>query len=201
MKIICVGRNYSLHAQELQNDIPTEPLLFMKPPSALLINNKPFYYPEFTRDLHYEVEIVLKIAKNGRHVLPDFAASYYSAYCVGIDFTARDVQDRLKANGHPWEIAKGFDHSAPISALINFEDKTKPIHFGLKKNGEWVQRGNTADLLFSFDYLICYISRYFKLQVGDFIFTGTPAGVGSVQIDDYLEAYIGDSKMLTCAIK
>lgn len=201
MKIFCIGRNYAKHAAELNNPVPGRPLVFMKPPSALLINNNPLYYPTFTKDLHYEVEVVLKIAKNGRSVQPKFAHEYYDEIALGIDFTARDLQAELKKKGHPWEIAKGFDNSAAISKFVPLEDKKKPIEFGLKKNSEWVQKGTTADLLFPFDELICYISKFFKLQLGDYIFTGTPAGVGPVQINDLLECYLNNEKLMHCKIK
>lgn len=203
MKIFCIGRNYADHAKELNNPVPAEPIIFMKPPTALVVNNKPFYYPNFTQDLHYEGEIVLRICKNGRSVQPEFAHRYYDAVAFGIDFTARDVQERLKQKGHPWEIAKAFDHSAPISPWIPLEELPNPkdIHFQLKKNGQLVQDGHTRDLLFSFEALIVHISRYFTLQKNDLIFTGTPAGVGPVQIGDVLEGIIEGRHMLTCTIK
>ena len=203
MKIFCIGRNYTDHAKELNNPVPSEPLIFMKPPTALVVNNKPFYYPDFTKDLHYEGEIVLHICKNGRSVQPEFAARYYDAVAFGIDFTARDLQDKLKQKGHPWEIAKGFDRSAPISKTILLTELANPQHiqFQLKKNGVVVQDGNTSDLIFQFDTLICYISRYFTLHSGDYVFTGTPAGVGPVQIGDVLEGFIEDREMLRCEIR
>jgi acylpyruvate hydrolase len=206
MKIFCIGRNYADHAKELNNPVPAatgEPLIFMKPPTALLVSNKHFYYPEFTKDLHYEGEIVLRVCKNGRSVQPEFASRYYDAVAFGIDFTARDLQDRLKSKGHPWEIAKGFDRSAPISKWVPLEDipNAQDIDFQLKKNGEVVQHGHTRDLIFSFDSLICHISRYFILHKGDMIFTGTPAGVGPVQIGDHLEGWIEGKHLLSCAIK
>ncbi|MCS7036841.1 MAG: fumarylacetoacetate hydrolase family protein [Saprospiraceae bacterium] len=203
MKIFCIGRNYADHAKELNNPVPTEPLIFMKPPTALVVNNKPFYYPDFTQDLHYEGEIVLRVCKNGRSVQPEFAHRYYDAVAFGIDFTARDVQERLKQKGQPWEIAKAFDHSAPIGPWVPLEELPNPkdIHFQLKKNGQVVQDGHTRDLIFSFETLIVYISRYFTLQKSDLIFTGTPAGVGPVQIGDVLEGFIEGRPMLTCAIK
>ena len=202
MKIICVGRNYRAHAAELQNPVPEFPIIFMKPPSALLTNNKPFYYPAFTKDLHYEAEIVLKICKNGRHIEADFASSYYNKIAFGIDFTARDVQKTLKQQGHPWELAKAFDFSAPISKFVALEDfDPQNIRFQLRRNGEIVQDGQTKDLIFDFNYLITFISQYFMLQVGDLIYTGTPAGVGSVQIGDTLEGYIEGQHLLTCEIK
>ncbi len=203
MKIICIGRNYVDHAKELNNPVPKQPLIFMKPPSALLINNKPLYYPAFTENLHYEAEIVLKICRNGRHVQPEFAHKYYDQVAFGIDFTARDVQKKCKEKGHPWEIAKGFDNSAGLSKFINLSSlkDSKHIEFRLTKNDEVVQQGNTKDLIFDFNYLICYISQYFKLQQGDMVYTGTPAGVGPLEIGDQLEGYIEDQHLLSCEIK
>ncbi len=202
MKILCIGRNYVDHAKELNNPVPKQPLVFMKPASALLNNNKPFYYPEFSKDLHYEAEIVLKIARNGRHVQAEFAHKYYEEITIGIDFTARDIQRRCKEKGHPWEIAKGFDGSAPIGTFIPISEVDRhAIGFYFTKNGEIVQQGNTRDLIFSFDYLITYVSKYFKLQQGDLLFTGTPAGVGPVQIGDQLEGFIEGKPLLKCAVK
>lgn len=202
MKIICVGRNYAEHAKELGNAVPTEPILFMKPSTALLRDGKPFFYPEFTQNLHYEAEIVLRICKNGKHITSKFAHKYYDSITIGIDFTARDLQDTLKAKGHPWEIAKAFDSSAvlgeilPISTLNSAE-----IHFSLQKNKKTVQIGDTRDLIFGFDTLICHISKYFSLNTGDLIYTGTPAGVAAVKIGDVLEGFIGDKKLLHCEVK
>ena len=203
MKIFCIGRNYADHAKELNNPVPTEPLIFMKPPTALLVSNKPFFYPDFTQDLHYEGEIVLRVAKNGRSVQPEFAYRYYDAVAFGIDFTARDLQDQLKKKGQPWEIAKGFDGSAPISRFLLLAElpNVQDIHFQLKKNGEVVQDGHTRDLIFAFDTLICHISKYFTLLKGDYIFTGTPAGVGPVQPGDLLEGWIEGQEMMQCAVK
>ncbi len=201
MKIICIGRNYVDHAKELNNPVPQQPLVFMKPPSALLVNDKPLYYPEFTEDLHYEGEIVIKICKNGRHVQKEFARSYYDQIAFGFDFTARDVQKKCKEKGHPWEIAKGFDNSAAISKFINLELDPNDIRFKTVLNNEIVQEGHTADLIFDFDFIICYVSKYFKLQQGDMIFTGTPAGVGPVKIGDNLEGWIGSQKLINCDIK
>lgn len=206
MKIICIGRNYAEHAKELNNPVPGKPVVFMKPPSALLIDNKPFYYPDFTKNLHHELEIVLKIGKNGRHVQAEFAADYYSEIALGIDFTARDLQDELKKKGQPWEIAKAFDHSAVLSSFVPIEKVNRSaIEFELKKNGEVVQHGNTQQLLFTFEDIIVYVSQFFKLQMGDLIYTGTPAGVGPVQIGDKLEGYLytktGIEHLLTCEIK
>ena len=208
MKIICIGRNYIDHAKELSNPVPERPLVFMKPPSALLVNEKPFYIPEFTQEVHYELEVVLKICKNGRHVQPEFASGYYQEVSLGIDFTARDVQSDLKRKGHPWEIAKGFDHSAVLGRWVPLKDVLQQgnIEFRLEKNGETVQHGNTRDLIFSFNYLVEYVSRYFKLQMGDLIFTGTPAGVGPVQIGDLLEGFIHKNdgsieRLLRCEVR
>ncbi len=201
MKIICIGRNYIDHAAELQNPVPKQPLVFMKPPSALLINHKPLFYPEFTKDLHYEGEIVLKICKNGRHVQPEFARTYFNKMAFGIDFTARDVQKRCKEKGHPWEIAKAFDNSAAVSEFVDAPEDTSSILFETKLNGKRVQNGNTADMIFSCEYIVEYVSKYFKLQIGDLIFTGTPAGVGPVQIGDHLEGFIHGKKLMDCRIK
>ncbi|MFK8102739.1 MAG: fumarylacetoacetate hydrolase family protein [Saprospiraceae bacterium] len=207
MKIICIGRNYADHAKELQNPVPQQPLVFMKPSSALLVNNKPLYYPAFTKNLHYEVELVLKICRNGRHVQPEFAHKYYDQVALGIDFTARDLQARCKEKGHPWEIAKAFDGSAALSEFISIDQvNLEAIPFSLQKNGTTVQEGNTKDLIFSFDFLISYLSQYFKLHQGDIIYTGTPAGVGAVAIGDQLEAFLElENKeirsMLQCEIR
>ena len=202
MKIICIGRNYREHAAELNNPVPERPLIFMKPPTALLIGNKPFYYPDFTKDLHHEVEVVLKICKNGRHVAPEFARDYYQEVGLGIDFTARDLQSQLKAKGQPWELAKAFDHSAVLSDFVPVADRDPAdLHFKLKKNGVDVQTGHTADLIFDFEYLICYVSKFFKLQMGDLIYTGTPAGVGPVQVGDMLEGFLEEQLMFSCEIR
>lgn len=207
MKILCIGRNYAEHAKELKNEIPDKPVVFMKPASALLVNDKPLYYPDFTQDLHYEAEIVLKICKNGRHVQPEFASEYYDQVAFGLDFTARDLQDQLKKKGHPWEIAKGFDGSAALSDFIDIEKVNRAgIEFKLRKNNEVVQHGNTNEMLFSFEDIIVYVSKFFKLQMGDLIYTGTPSGVGPVIIGDKLEGFITliDGKtehVLTCDIR
>jgi acylpyruvate hydrolase len=201
MKIICIGRNYKAHAEELGNTVPDKPMVFMKPPTALLVNNKPFYYPEFSKDIHYELEVVLKICKNGRHVQPEFARDYYKEIGLGIDFTARDIQDECKAKGHPWEIAKGFDHSAVLSPFFPLETAPDNIRFHLEKNGQTVQTGHTKDLIFTFDELIVFLSQFFKLQIGDYIFTGTPAGVGPVKIGDELVGFLEGKPILQCLIK
>jgi 2-keto-4-pentenoate hydratase/2-oxohepta-3-ene-1,7-dioic acid hydratase in catechol pathway len=208
MKIICIGRNYIDHAKELNNPIPDKPVVFMKPPTALLVNEKPFYYPDFTKELHHELEIVLKICKNGKSVQPQFASSYYKEVTLGLDFTARDLQDELKKKGQPWELAKAFDNSAVVGKFIPLEkvQSNGNIEFRLLKNGEEVQHGFTRDLIFDFNFLIVFISKYFKLMQGDLIFTGTPAGVGPVQIGDKLEAFVTtcdgeEEQLLQCKIK
>ncbi len=203
MKLLCVGRNYVEHIAELNNERPDEPVIFTKPETALLLNNDPFYFPDFSNNIHYEVEILLKICKNVKYVEPRFAHKYYDQIGVGIDFTARDLQDKAREKGLPWALAKGFNGSAPIS---DFMDKgafsnLKNIEFGLKVNGEWKQKGNTGLMLFDFDYIVSYISRYIMLKEGDIIFTGTPKGVGPVKIGDRLDAYIGDNKLLHVDIK
>ncbi|MCF8239642.1 MAG: fumarylacetoacetate hydrolase family protein [Saprospiraceae bacterium] len=202
MKILCVGRNYSEHAKELNNPVPKTPMLFMKPATALLNQGKPFFYPEFSQDIQYELEIVLRICKNGRHIEPAFAGKYYNQIALGIDLTARDIQSQLKEKGHPWEIAKAFDYSAVVSSFVNLpEEHQQGIRFELHQNGEVVQSGNTADMIFSFDDLITYSSRFFKLQTGDYFFTGTPAGVGPIKVGDVLEGYLDGEKLLHCEIK
>jgi 2-keto-4-pentenoate hydratase/2-oxohepta-3-ene-1,7-dioic acid hydratase in catechol pathway len=203
MKIICVGRNYADHAKELKNEVPSEPVIFMKPKNALLQNNHPFYYPEFTDNLHYECELVLRICKNGKHIQEKFADKYYDQLGIGIDFTARDLQDKQKQKGLPWEIAKAFDNSAVVGKFIPItpELDKKDINFCLYKNKQIVQQGNTKDLLFTFDSLIAYISKFFTLNIGDLVFTGTPAGVGPVEIGDKLEAFIENDSLLEFEIK
>jgi 2-keto-4-pentenoate hydratase/2-oxohepta-3-ene-1,7-dioic acid hydratase in catechol pathway len=203
MKIICVGRNYAEHAKELNNEVPTEPVLFMKPKNALLQNNHPFYYPDFTDNLHYECELVLRVCKNGKHIQEKFADKYYNEISVGIDFTARDLQDKQKTKGLPWEIAKSFDNSAVVGKFIPLAPETdkKDINFCLYKNKEIVQQGNTRHLIFTFDFLLAYISKFFTLNIGDLIFTGTPVGVGPVEIGDSLEAFIENDSLLEFMVK
>lgn len=202
MKIFCIGRNYAKHAHELNNKLPSEPLVFMKPQTALLKNGQDFYYPSFTNDLHYECELVLKIGKNGKAIHPQFALDYVTEVTVGIDFTARDIQDQLKEKGHPWEKAKAFDFSAPIGKFIPaMHLDWKNIHIGLEKNKTIVQQGNTKDLLFSIPELIVHISQYFTLQTGDLIFTGTPEGVGAVNIGDQLTGYLNKQQLLSVSIQ
>lgn len=203
MKVIAIGRNYVDHAKELNNPIPQQPVVFMKPDTALLKDNKDFYYPEFSNDIHYEAEIVLRICKEGKHVSQKFANTYFDAIGLGIDFTARDIQQKHKEKGLPWELAKSFDGSAVISPLIPKEElgDLKNLNFSLLKNKETVQQGNTKDMIFSYDDLIVYISKFITLRKGDLIYTGTPAGVGPVVIGDILIGFIGQKQMFSCAIK
>lgn len=201
MKIFCIGRNYSEHAKELNNAVPENPVVFMKPATALLKDNQPFYYPEFTKDLHYETELVLRICKQGKYIKEKFAHKYYDQIGLGIDFTARDLQTYQKAKGLPWEIAKAFDHSAVIGKLFPKKNFALPLHFSLQLNGTEVQKGNSADMLYSFDILIEYISQFFTLQAGDLIYTGTPAGVGAVKIGDRLEGFLETEKVFNFEIK
>lgn len=204
MKFICIGRNYAAHAAELNNPVPETPLIFTKPDNAMLHDNKPLYYPDFTKDLHYEVEVLVRISRLGKHIEPQFAHKYYKELTVGIDFTARDIQNQLKEKGQPWELAKGWDGSAAVGQYIPKEeafDKNGNIQFSLIKNGEKVQDGNTKDMLTNIDNLIAYVSKFFTLKKGDVLFTGTPKGVGPVQIGDVLKGYIGDKQLLECEIK
>ena len=203
MKIFCVGRNYKEHAKELGNAIPDEPVIFIKPKTALLQAQTPFYYPEFTNELHYECELVLRISKNGKYIPEKYAGKYYNGITVGIDFTARDIQEQLKEKGLPWEKAKAWDNSAAIGTWVDItpEYNKKNIEFSLKSNQEIVQKGNSDDMIFSFDFIVAHISNYFSLNIGDLIFTGTPAGVGETVVGDLLEAYLGDKKMLEVEVK
>ncbi len=188
MKIICIGRNYARHAKELNNPLPEKPVVFMKPSTALLVNGKPFFLPDFSEEIHHELEVVIKICRNGRHIEPQYAHKYFREISLGIDFTARDLQAECKKKGHPWEIAKAFDDSAPLGRFFPVEDFALPsLPFVLYKNEQPVQQGNTADMLFSFSEIISYVSRYFRLLQGDLIYTGTPEGVGPVQRGDVLK--------------
>lgn len=202
MKIIAIGRNYAEHIAELNNERPSEPVVFLKPDTAVLRNNAPFYHPDFSKDIHYEVEVLLKISKEGKHIDKKFAHKYYDEIGVGIDFTARDLQQRCKEKGLPWEIAKAFNGSAPIS---EFKDKNAynldELTFSLTQNDELKQKGNTNMMLFSFDEIIAHISKYFTLKKGDVIFTGTPAGVGKINIGDKLVAYLENEKLLEVEVK
>jgi acylpyruvate hydrolase len=203
MKIICIGRNYSEHAKELNNPLPTSPLYFLKPDTAVLKNGNDFFIPDFTKDLHYECELVVKINKVGKHISPNFASTYYEEISLGIDFTARDIQEECKKKGLPWEMAKGFDFSAPISDKFIQKDKVnlENLHFSLIKNNEVVQKGNTKQMIFSINQVIVYVSKFITLKKGDLIFTGTPAGVGPVKVGDKLEGFIENSKMFEFNIK
>ncbi len=203
MKILAIGRNYVEHIHELQNTIPDEPVIFLMPETSLLQRNQPFFYPSFTQNLHYEVELVLKINRLGKNIAPKFANRYYSEITVGVDFTARDLQDKLKAKGLPWEKAKAFDHSAPIGEFMALSELQNPqnIRFTLEKNGEVVQVGESSKMIHSFDQIVAHVSQFFTLKIGDLIFTGTPAGVGPVQINDELRACIDGRELLNFKVK
>lgn len=203
MKFICIGRNYRDHALELNNQVPSEPVIFMKPDTALLRGNTPFYIPQFSNEVHHEVEILVRICKVGRSIEERFAHRYYDEIGIGIDFTARDLQDELKKKGLPWEKAKAFDSSAYVSEFFprsKYGDLAN-LNFGLKINGETKQSGNTSEMIFTIDQIISYVSRFFTLKIGDIIFTGTPAGVGRVNANDVLELFIEEESMAICKIK
>lgn len=206
MKILAVGKNYANHIAEMRSEFDKfsgEPVVFLKPDTAILKNNAPFYHPEFSQDIHHEVEMVVKISKEGKHIEEKFAPKYYEEIGIGIDFTARDLQSKLKQNSYSWELSKAFDGSAPVSGFLpksNFKD-LQHINFHLDVNGETRQRGNTSLMIFSINYIISFLSKYFTLKKGDLIFTGTPAGVSAVQIGDRLCAFIEDEKMLDFEIK
>lgn len=204
MRIFAIGRNYAEHIKELNNERPDEPVIFTKPDTAVIKNNGPFYYPEFSKDIHHEVELVLRISKEGKNIQEKFASKYYDAIGVGIDFTARDLQQKAKEKGLPWDIAKGFNGSAPVSdtfkPVSDFND-LKNINFSLTINGELRQQGNTSLMLFDFDYIISYLSKFFTLRTGDLIFTGTPKGVGPVKVGDRLAAFIENEKLLEFDVK
>lgn len=204
MKIICIGRNYGDHVRELKNEMSDEPVIFMKPDSSLLRNNDPFYIPEFSKDIHYECELIVRINRLGKNIEPRFANRYYSEIGLGIDFTARDLQTKLKEKGLPWEKAKGFDRSAAIgSEFISIESlpDVNSIKFELRKNGQTVQRGDSAYMLFSIDDLISQVSKYYTIKIGDLMYTGTPAGVGPVAIGDRLEGFLEGKKMFDIDVK
>lgn len=203
MKIICIGRNYLNHAKEMNSEVPENPIFFMKPDTAILRHGSPFYYPNFTKDLHYECELVVRINKVGKSIPEKFAHTYYDSISLGIDFTARDLQEICKEKGLPWEIAKSFEYSAPLGkSFIELKGKDiQNINFRLEKNGEVVQNGNTKDMIFSVDKIIAYISQFMTLKIGDLIFTGTPEGVGPIKIDDHLIGYIEEEKILDLKIK
>lgn len=204
MRIFCVGRNYVEHIQELNNEKPTDPVIFTKPDTAIIKDNGPFYYPSFSKDVHHEVELVLRICKEGKNIEPQFASKYYDAIGIGIDFTARDLQQKLKEKGLPWDIAKGFNGSAPISnkfiPVSEFKD-LKNINFKLEVDGKLQQAGNTSLMLFPFDTIIAYLAQFFTLKTGDLIFTGTPKGVGPVTHGNKLSAFIEDEKLLEFEVK
>ena len=203
MKIICIGRNYLAHVKELDNALPNEPMFFMKPETALLPAGEPFPYPDFSKEIHYETELVLRICKSGKAIDEKKASEYYDAITVGIDFTARDLQSQCKAKGHPWEIAKAFDYSAPIGEFKKISELNHPedIAFGMKLNGEWVQQGYSHDMIFSFDKIIAHVSRFVTLSEGDIIFTGTPQGVGEVHVGDRLELFLEEQSMFCFYVK
>lgn len=200
MKIFCIGRNYSEHAKELNNALPEAPVVFMKPPTALLKGNE-FYLPEFSSDMHYECELVYRIGKNGKHIAAAFANKYIDAVTVGIDFTARDLQSEQKKKGLPWEIAKAFDNSAVTGHFTPLNNSDEPLQFSMQKNGTTVQSGISTDMLYSVPLIIEYISKFFTLQQGDLLFTGTPAGVGAVAIGDKLTGFLGAEKRFEIEIK
>ncbi len=203
MKFICIGRNYASHAKELQNEVPTEPVIFLKPDTAHLRNNLPFYIPTFSNDVHHELELVVRIDRHGKKIEERFAHKYYSEVSVGVDFTARDKQNELKTKGLPWELAKAFDYSATVGKMVdkNQYASLQNLTIKLLKNGEQVQTGNTADMLFNIDKIISFVSQYFTLKKGDFIFTGTPAGVGRVDIGDKLQGFIEDEILFDFEVK
>ena len=203
MKIICIGRNYVAHARELNNEVPDKPVFFMKPDSALVTSNRPFFYPDFSSDVHHELEVVIRINRLGKSIEERYAHRYFNELALGVDFTARDLQAQQKKKGLPWEIAKGFDYSAPISGFYPM-DRFGDIHnlsFRLDVNGKTVQDGNTSLMIFSFEKIIAYVSRFMTMKTGDLIFTGTPAGVGPVAINDRLEAYLEGEKLMDFPVK
>lgn len=203
MKIICIGRNYVDHAKELNNPVPKEPVFFMKPDTALIQSRNPFIYPSFSNDIHHEIELVVKISKIGKHIEERFAHKYYEEISVGVDFTARDVQQQCKEKGLPWEKAKAFDGSAPTGKFVNISEinDINNLNFTLQINGETKQQGNTKDMLFNINQIIAYVSQFVTLKIGDYIFTGTPAGVGAVKIGDKIECFIEDKKLLSFNVK
>ena len=203
MKIICIGRNYTKHIEELQNERPEEPVVFLKPDSAILLKQYPFVIPEFSSDIHHEIEIIVKISKVGKYIEPKFAHKYYDEISVGIDFTARDLQQRLKDKGLPWEKAKAFDGSAVIGNFLpkNVFSSLESINFELTNNGKTVQKGNSSLMLWKIDELIAYVSQFFTLKIGDIIFTGTPEGVAAVKSNDVLEGFIEENKLFRIQVK
>ena len=201
MKIICIGRNYIAHIDELGNVKPENPVIFLKPSTALLPAEKPFYHPDWSTEIHYECELVFRIGKTGKYIAPEFAYRYLDAITVGIDFTARDLQEKQKSKGLPWEIAKAFDHSAVVGNWMPLPDFSSPVTFSMKKNNEYVQKGDSSLMIFSIAELIAYVSRFFTLQTGDLLFTGTPAGVGSIRPGDLLEGFLADKALFRTEIR
>lgn len=203
MKIICVGRNYVDHAKELKNEVPTEPVIFLKPETAILPKRNPFFIPDFTNEVHYEAELVVRINKIGKNIQEKFAHKYYDEVTVGLDFTARDLQQKLKEKGLPWEKAKAFDGSAAVGKFISLDkiQDFENLEFTLHKNGELAQKGNPQQMIFSIHKLIAYVSQYFTLKIGDLIYTGTPAGVGKVEKDDQLELKLNEQTVLKLNVK
>lgn len=203
MKIICVGQNYLKHIEELKSKKSSSPVIFLKPDSSLIAKNQPFFIPEFSNEIHYEIELILKFNRLGKHISKDFAYEYFDQISLGIDFTARDLQQKLKSHGHPWEKAKAFDNSALIGSWIDVEKfkNLSNINFYLKKNGKVVQSGNSSNMIWKIDELISEVSSYFTIKIGDIMFTGTPEGVGKVSIDDVLEGYLEDQKVFNIKIK
>ncbi len=203
MKILAIGRNYSEHIKELQNEVPEEPVIFLKPDTALLRNNAPFYFPDFSTDIHHEVELILRIGKEGKNIDPQFGHKYFDGIGVGIDFTARDLQSKAKSKGLPWDLAKGFNGSAPVSEFrpVTYFADLGNINFSLKLNGKEVQKGNSSQMIHNFGEIISYISRFITLRKGDIIFTGTPSGVGPVKVGDRLEAFLEEENLLSFDIK
>ena len=198
MKILCIGLNYRDHIAEFNNSVPEKPLFFLKPETSLLLKNRPFFLPDFSNDIQYELELVVRINKVGKCIATRFAHTYYNEIGLGIDFTARDLQKQCREKGEPWEIAKGFDNSAVVSSFVPLSDYAfiQDLNFHLLLNDKKVQQGNTSNMLFKVDEIICYISQFMTLKIGDLIFTGTPSGVGKVSINDHLEAYLEDKKLL-----
>lgn len=203
MKIFCIGRNYVEHARELGNEVPAEPVVFMKPSTALVRSNKPVFYPDFTHDLHYEGELVLRISRNGKRIQPRFAHKYFDAVTVGFDLTARDLQATLKAKGLPWEVAKGFDQSAPVGRFLPAESAMTggEFHYSVLLNGNLVQQGDTSLMIYRIERLISHLSTYFTLQKGDLIFTGTPSGVGPLKPGDELTGLVGREEVIRFTVK
>jgi len=203
MKIICIGRNYTQHIEELQNERPEEPIVFLKPDSAVLLKQHPFVIPEFSNDIHYEIELIVRINKVGKYIEPKFAHKYYDEISVGLDFTARDLQEKLKNEGLPWEKSKAFDGSAVIGDFISKKifSSLESINFELTKNGITVQRGNSSLMLFKIDEIIAHVSQFFTLKIGDIIFTGTPYGVAAVKPNDVLEGFLENNKLFRIQVK